>query len=236
MAKAFHLDPLDYPYDVPSHSFVWRAGESTPLPSAASFDGLTLGRHAVLAIGSNAAPTRLTEKFRDTQFMHPASPDGSIPVLTATVDDVDVVYGAHVAKSGPIPATLIDTPGACAHVFISWLTDMQLEHMDRTEGVGSSYQHGRMRRAWCHGYEMVGALSYVTVTGAAVLGGRPLGLASICALGSPWPRGTQTQAWDLLAADMHRDTDGKTFCSRVHGSSDLRREVKNHLRSTGRLQ
>ena len=159
------------------------------------------------------------------------SPNGCIPVLRAVVDEVDVVYGAHLAEYGALPATLLETPGTCAHVFVTWLTSMQLERMNETEGLGHSYQLRRIGGVRSHGEVVDAAMSYVTVAGVAVLGGGPLGLVSINAPGSSWPRGTQRQAWDSLAVDMGCGTNGKTLLDRVLGSRIWRKRVESHLAS-----
>ena len=162
-------------------------------------------------------PDNFTRKFSDQRFVDPGSPNGCIPVLRAVVDDVDVVYGAHLAEYGALPATLLETPGACAHVFVTWLTSMQLERMNETEGLGHSYQLRRIGGVRSQGEVVDAAMSYVMVAGVAVLGGGPLGLVSINAPGSSWPRATQRQAWDSLAVDMGCGTDGKTLLDRVLG-------------------
>ena len=228
---AFPWDPLQYPFDVPPHSFVWRAGRFEGLASSVRVDAVSAGRHPVLAIGSNASPGQLTRKFRQKRFTDPASPHGSIPVLTAVVQDLDVVYGAHVAWYGSLPATLLDSPGTSAHVFITWLTPPQLDQMNETEALGHAYQWRRIDKVRCHGETVDSALSYVTVTGACLLGGGPLGLETIHAPGSPWRRATQRQAWDHLSADMGCDLDGKTLLDRVLGSPRWREQVESHLAS-----
>jgi hypothetical protein len=231
MDVAFPWDPLQYPFEVPSRSFRWIAGRTEPLSSSVPVDELITQRHAVLAIGSNASPAQLTRKFSDPRFVDPASPNGCIPVLTAVADEVDVVYGAHLAWYGALPATLLETPGACAHVFVTWLTSVQLERMNETEGLGHSYQLRRITGVRSHGEEVDAAMSYVTVAGVSVLGGSPLGLASIHAPGSSWPRGTQRQAWDRLSADMGCGMNGTTLLDCVLDSPIWRERVESHLDS-----
>jgi hypothetical protein len=171
----------------------------------------------------------LTRKFSDDRFVDPASPNGCIPVLTAVVDAVDVVYGAHLAWYGALPATLLETPGSSAHVFMTWLTPTQLERMNETEGLGHAYQLRRISGIRSHGEVVDSAMSYVTVAGVAVLGGGPLGLSSIHAPGSLRPRKNQRQAWDSLSTDMGCGTDGKALLGRVLGSSTWRERVESHL-------
>jgi hypothetical protein len=210
---------------------VWVAGRVEPYSPARTYPDLTSARFPILAIGSNASPAQLTRKFRDERFADPSSPDGCIPVLAAEVDGVDVVYGAHLAGYGALPATLIDTPGACAHVYLTWLTAPQLERMNVTEGLGQSYQLIRMAGVRSQGKGVDDVLSYVTVDGVAILGGGPLGLASIQTPGSSWPRGGQQQAWDILSADMGCGLDGVGLLHRVLHSQDWRARVESHLAS-----
>lgn len=162
--------------------------------------------------------------------MDPATPDGRIPVLTATVDGVDVVYGAHLASYGALTATLLDTPGACAQVLVTWLTSSQLDRMNETEGLGDAYQLRRISGVRSHG-ETVTAMSYVTVAGVAVLDGGPLGLVSIQTTGSSWRRGTQRRVWDYLSADMGCGINGPALLDRVLRSTIWRERVERHLAS-----
>ena len=77
-------------------------------------------------------------------------------------------------------------------------------------------------------------MSYVTVAGVAILGGGPLGLESIHAPGSPWPKGVQRRAWDVLSVDMGCAIGGKDLLDRVLRSRLWRERVGSHL-ATHRL-
>jgi len=226
---SFPWDPLHYPFEVPPYSFVWSVGRVEPVAPTGAVDAHSWGRHPVLAIGSNASPGQLTRKFGAGQFADPASPDGVIPVLTAVARGVDVVYGAHLAPYGSLPATLLDTPGASARVFVTWLTPRQRRRMDETEDLGHSYQLRSMSDVHCHGEKLDSALSYVTTAGACVLGGTPLGLAAVDAPGSPRPRATQRQAWNRLSQDMGGDGDGPALLQNVLASPAWRERVESHL-------
>jgi hypothetical protein len=171
----------------------------------------------------------LTRKFDDTRFTDPASPHGSIPVLTAVIDGVDVVYGAHLSWYGSVPATLLETTGARAQVFITWLTDLQMERMSETEGLGHAYQLRPTTGVRCHGRSLGSVPAYVTVGGACLLGGAPLGLAAVSAPGSPRPRATQLEAWNQLARDMDSGVDGSTLLGRVLEGDGWRERVVAHL-------
>ena len=223
------IDPLEYPFDVPADSFLWTSAGAEPLPTLISIDELTADRQAVLAIGSNASVQQLSRKFNERRFADPASQNGQIPVLRAEVDGFDVVYGAHLARYGSLPATLLDTPGACAQVLVTWLSFAQLERMNVSEGLGKAYQLRQVTGVRSYGKPVVPAVSYVTAGGVALFGGSPLGLASILAPGSQWPRATQVGAWDLLSLDMGCGSDGEALSKRVLDSSDWRKKVEVHL-------
>jgi hypothetical protein len=231
MDETFPWDPLDYPFELASSSFVWSAADVVPLSSTVDVEDLWAGRRPVAAIGSNASPGQLSRKFGGVRFADPASPDGQVPVLRAELDDVDVVYGAHLASYGSLPATLLDAPGATAQVFITWLTPAQLDRMNETEGLGYAYQLRGLEGARCHDREVGPVMSYVTVDGACLLGGSPLGLSAFACPGSSRPRGTERQAWDQLATDMGCDVGAQGLMDRVLGSAPWRERVESHLAS-----
>eukprot|EP00668_Euglena_longa_P016909 GGOE01021220.1.p1 GENE.GGOE01021220.1~~GGOE01021220.1.p1 ORF type:complete len:354 (+),score=87.53 GGOE01021220.1:141-1202(+) len=85
---------------------------------------------AVLAIGSNAGVTQLQRKFPADLF-----PAGTvIPVVQSVLLDFDVVYAPLVAPYGSVVATLQASPGSAVELFVTYLTDPQLERMHSTEG------------------------------------------------------------------------------------------------------
>ena len=68
MEEGTPLDPFQYPFDLPAHSFLWQAAGFEVLSDPEHIDELTAERHAVLAIGSNASPQQLTRKFDERIF------------------------------------------------------------------------------------------------------------------------------------------------------------------------
>ena len=124
LARAF-----GYPYPAPAGDFLLRDGAVHPLEP-----DLPLGdRVAVLGVGSNRAPEQLRRKFGDQAV---------VPVTTARLRDHDVVYSAHMASYGSIPATLIASPGTTVTVALNWLTTAQLRRMHETEAIGVNYDYG----------------------------------------------------------------------------------------------
>lgn len=156
-------DPLVYPGKIPDFSFIYlgehfyklnmtkgrRAGKARIVWSKErpkdiavrgankSLDNCLLNlnatsldwRYPVLAYGSNASPSQLQRKLSGRG-------GGSVvPVVRATVLGLDVVYSAHMAWYGAIPATLIASPGAEVMLHVTFLDDTQLRLMDTTEST-----------------------------------------------------------------------------------------------------
>ncbi|HYQ78902.1 MAG TPA: hypothetical protein VEP91_07315 [Solirubrobacterales bacterium] len=106
-AAAILKRALDYPYAAPERSYLYRDGEVHDLPG----DPDLAGRTPLLSYGANAAPEALARKLT-------ALPGEVLPVLRAELEGFDVVYSAHVSPYGAVPATLIESPGTTAPVFV----------------------------------------------------------------------------------------------------------------------
>lgn len=117
----------DYPYPFPHESFLYT--DDGPQPFAPE---QTESRTPVLAIGSNQSPIRLNQKFgHDARH--------TIPVQRAALADFDVVYSAHIAAYGSVPAMLQAATGCTVAVAITWLDDEQLAIMNETELSSANY-------------------------------------------------------------------------------------------------
>ena len=123
------LRALNYPYSYPAYDFVLDNGSAAPLQDRKSLEG----RIPVLAIGSNRSPEQLLRKFGDQDFL---------PVTCVKLCDYDVVYAAHIASYGAIPAVLARSPGTIVDIAITWLTKLQLQRMHETEAIGINYDYG----------------------------------------------------------------------------------------------
>lgn len=123
------LRALNYPYSYPAYDFVLDNGSTAPLQDRKSLEG----RIPVLAIGSNRSPEQLLRKFGDQDFL---------PVTCVKLCDYDVVYAAHIASYGAIPAVLARSPGTIVDIAITWLTKLQLQRMHETEAIGINYDYG----------------------------------------------------------------------------------------------
>lgn len=117
----------DYPYPIPPESFIYSEDGPQPFTS----DSVE-GRTPVLAIGSNQSPIRLNQKFgHDARHR--------IPVQRAQLTGFDVVFSAHIAAYGSVPAMLQVSPGASVSIAITWLDDEQLAIMNQSELASANY-------------------------------------------------------------------------------------------------
>ncbi len=146
--------PLDYPGRRPATSFVYIDRVVLPMQDAPDI-GLAVNtglrkkqslneflvaenstplssRYAVLAIGSNACPGRLQEKF-DGKDREP------VIVVKGWIAEVDSLYAAWLADYGALPATIASSPGTDVEIWATLLTGSQLAIMNRTENLGDDY-------------------------------------------------------------------------------------------------
>lgn len=183
---------LDYPYPAHPEPFLFKGGRALPLPVDIDLDGLT----PIVAVGSNRAPVQLARKF--------AGMATEIPVTRLIARDVDVVYAAHMAGYGSIPATLAPSPGVAVELWITWLDGPTLRQMDRTEAVGVNYERRTI------GLDIVRAdpeiptearfkaLVYAALRGAMTIDGIAVPLAVIPATGRTAPVLTERQVLEHL--------------------------------------
>jgi len=113
---------LAYPYVTPERSYLYREGRAEELPE--DFD--RSGRVPLLSYGANAAPEALALKLASL-------PGEPLPVVRSQLRGFDVVYSAHVSPYGAVPATLLESPGTVAPVFVLYPTVEQRALLTATE-------------------------------------------------------------------------------------------------------
>lgn len=230
-----------YPWERPRYSYLLLGGVARPLGSwspARPLDarlgrgaaGPTLGsalsaagidplvwasepRAGLLAYGSNAAPSQLLRKFPDAA-------QRAIPVTTVVVADVDVVFSAHLTSYGSLPATIHRTPGARAHLAVTWLTPAERSTMHRSEG-------GNYRLEQVPGLPNVSA--YVSDHGVIPLGGEPLGLAAVTVADAGRARLAQADAIGAAARDYFPGHDARSLSLRAISDRPWRRAATRTL-------
>jgi hypothetical protein len=155
---------LDYPYRAPPRSYLYRGGAAHEPPSA-GFD-LT-GRTPMLSYGANSSPEALARKLASL-------PGLEMPVERAELAGLDVVYSAHVSPYGAVPATLQESPGTTAPVFVIHPTPEQRQLLTASE---PNYDL----------VEVEGLAAYRSKHGCLQLDGSPVALASVRSRGRTLP-------------------------------------------------
>jgi hypothetical protein len=122
-AAAILARALEYPYATPDRSYLYLDGAALELPPEAPD---LAGRTPLLSYGANASPEALGRKL--TRL-----PGVEMPVLRFELEGFDVVYSAHVSPYGAVPATLVESPGTVAPVFLLHPTAEQLALLTATE-------------------------------------------------------------------------------------------------------
>jgi hypothetical protein len=159
---------LGYPFAVPSRSFALHEGREMELASV----GVDRSARApLLAYGSNASPSVLARKLG--RSVDP------VPVVRAELPEFDVVYSAHVATYGSVPATLRRSPGTELFPFVAFLTFEQLKLVSETE---PNYELRELRDLSCRletGEELEEAAAYLSRHGCLLAGGAPIAVREV---------------------------------------------------------
>jgi len=170
---------LEYPYDVPDHSFVF-----DPQTGAAhevdhhEVAPLTAGRVAVLACGSNGSIQALRRKLPVGRGLAP------VPALLADVVGVRSAYTARLASYGAMPATLVTRPGCRSRMHVTFLDATHLDLIDRSEGLPHLYRRVRLPPGTVESALPLDEVhAYVADVGPLGLEGRPIALSAFPAIG-----------------------------------------------------
>jgi hypothetical protein len=173
-----------YPFDVPLGSYSLCAGGVTSGPMASLHD-----RTPVLALGANAAPSQLAAKLPGTAM--------PIPVTRAVLGHFAVVHAAELSPEGYLPPVLQRHRGTSSYIFITWLTDEQLDRMHTSEQVGRAADYRVLRGVQIED-ERGGVIDqagvYLRRAGPLVHRGRPIRVAEVPTTGCTLPALTQRAA------------------------------------------
>ena len=210
-----------YPYDAPDYDFLFADGTVRQMV-AGDIDRLTAGRTPVLAVGSNRAPVQLARKFAP-----PHHHEEPVPVTFGWMTDQDIVYSAHMAGYGALPATLASSPGTTVRVAVTWLTPTQLSHMHSTESVPDHYKYcqldGTKITLDC-GLKAGRVGSYQSVAGHVFDHGDTFALVDIPARNRRFVARSQ---WEMLSQIAKRagQAPHPTFVLKLIDDADLRRKL-----------
>lgn len=219
------LDPVahakSYPFPAPDHCFVYEAGAWRRLDGVVDRND----RVPVLAAGSNQSPEQLARKYGAIADI------GPIPAQRGRLADFDVVYAAHLASYGSVPATFQHSPGTAVTVFVLWLSERQLARMHETEG-NYTYDHlTGVRVTLDAGESLDEAYAYSSKVGCLNHQG---GCASLAAIGAERRRFPALTQAEMLAAVRDRLAPGTTLDDfiRAHvADKDLRAARSAALRA-----
>jgi hypothetical protein len=155
---------LEYPYATPETSYLYLDGAAVELPPAGP--DLT-GRTPLIAYGANAAPAALARKLA-------ALPGLEMPVMQSELEGFDVAYSAHISPYGAVPATLVESPGTVAPVFLAYPTPEQRALLTASE---PNYDL----------VEVAGLAAYRSKHGCLELDGAQVALAAVGSAGRTLP-------------------------------------------------
>jgi hypothetical protein len=189
-AAAILKRALGYPYAVPGGSYLYRDGEADA-PPPTGFD--LAGRSPLLSYGANSAPEALARKLGSL-------PGVEMPVVRAELEDFDVVYSAHVSPYGAVPATLHQSPGTTAPVFVIHPTPEQRALLTASE---PNYDL----------VELAGIAAYRSKHGCLELDGSPVALAAVRSRGRTLPEMPEPAVLERVRAAVAPDLDLADFVS-----------------------
>ncbi|HET9592513.1 MAG TPA: hypothetical protein VFP17_06320 [Solirubrobacterales bacterium] len=169
---------LRYPYATPQRSYLYRGGRAEQLPE--DFDRAS--RTPLLSYGANAAPEALALKLASL-------PGVPLPVVRTELQDFDVVYSAHVSPYGAVPATLLESPGTVAPVFVLHPTAEQHALLTATELNYDLVRIGSVQ-------------AYRSKHGCLELDGSPIALAAVRSRGRVLPELAQPAVLERVRAEL----------------------------------
>jgi hypothetical protein len=178
---------LTYPYATPQGSYLYRDGTAVELPK--DFD--LSGRTVLLSYGANAAPEALALKLASL-------PGVPLPVVRSQLPDFDVVYSAHVSPYGAVPATLLESPGTVAPVFVIHPTEEQRALLTASE---PNYMLA----------EIGGTSAFRSKHGCIAIDGLPVALAAVRASGRTLPELDEPAVLELVRAQVAPELDLEEF-------------------------
>ncbi|HEX6602396.1 MAG TPA: hypothetical protein VF030_07100 [Solirubrobacterales bacterium] len=179
---------LAYPYAAPERSYLYVEGEARELPGA----GPDLSaRTPVLSYGANAAPDALARKLAPL-------PGVEMPVLRSKLEGFDIVYSAHVSPYGAVPATLLESPGTVAPVFVIYPTEEQRALLTASEPNYDLVEVG-------------GIVAYRSKHGCLQIEGSPVALAAVRSAGRTLPELDEPAVLERVRAQMAPDSSLEEF-------------------------
>lgn len=192
---------LTYPYATPERSYLYREGSAAELPPG---DLDRSDRSPLLSYGANAAPEALALKLASL-------PGLEMPVLRAELQHFDVVYSSHVSPYGAVPATLAESEGTKAPVFVLYPTREQLGLLTAQE---LNYDLVALRGVSCRledGTAVEEPAAYRSKHGPLALDGSAVALAAVRAERRTLPELDEPAVLERVRADLRPELSLEEF-------------------------
>lgn len=190
---------LAYPYATPERSYLYLDGVAAELPAG---EPDLAGRMPLLSYGANAAPEALARKLAPL-------PGVEMPVLEAELERFDVVYSAHVSPYGAVPATLTESPGTVAPVFVIHPTPEQRALLTASELNYDLVEVGGME-------------AFRSKHGCLSIEGSPVALAAVRSAGRTLPELDQRAVLERVRAAVASDLALENFVRACVESGGIR--------------
>lgn len=182
----------------------------------------------LLAYGSNASIAGLSRKLAGRLRT------SLIPVARATLADFEVVYSAHLASYGAIPATLQYSPGSRTTVCVLVTAPAQCRLLRRTE---PNYHFAELEAVELRlelGPTLSSVAAVISRHGALTLDGAEVGVAAVDTLNRRFPARTQAQVLRAVRDLVAPSVDVDDFILENVQNSDLARCRTEELKRTAR--
>ena len=159
-----------------------------------------------------------------------------MPVTPALLRDHAIVYSAHFASYGALPATLYALPGAIAWLSVTWLDDAQLEQMHVSENLGVNndfFVDAEIEVTTEAGERLTPIGLYTSRKGPLTHEGRPIRLAELPTAGTSLPALTQPAVLRYVHKRLGDDTPYSDFMHRVIADPEFRADVNARIAAFG---
>ena len=208
---------VGYPYEITSSSFTFKEGSAQPFDHS-----LISGRYPIIGYGSNQSPHRLLQKYGIS--------NNPIPVQRGFLDDHDVVYSAHFASYGSLPAALVYVKGATVSISVNWLDESQLQIMHGTEWDHYDYvKLNNISLKLVDGKVLQEAYVYLCTSGCTTTMGAPISLAEVCARGRIYQELKQIDMQVILRDRFQPKMDVSEFIIENVSNEKIRLSRTQHL-------
>lgn len=186
-------------------------------------------RVPVIVAGSNAAPSRLADKYTHCR-------QTEVPVQEALLRDYSPVYSCHFSAYGSVPATMAYDPGSHSRIHVVWLTAGQLTIMHETESLGRNYRYAMLEdiTLTLEGGQILESCSaYLSLKGALLKDDRPVRLADFKTQESRFTALNQTDIQDYCRSILEPQKSLQQFVMENIDNPAVRRDRIAQLRHYG---